>query len=238
MKCLLVLAAFAAPLFSQPEIPQYQVKRVVGRIVIDGKVDDKAWEFAAPIELIFPWKSQTGARQKTIAKLLWDDDYLYVSYQCRDADIVAIRLERDDPTYLDDAVEIFINPKPSQTSVYFGLEMNARGVLYDYLMSDARYAFKRFNLEGVLLATYIRGTINMRGDEDEGWGLEVAIPWRNFEELAPRPADRTTWTANLNRWDGVEPDRCLSVWSDPLQQRPNPHAPARFGKLIFTQDRP
>ena len=72
---------------------------------------------------------------------------------------------------------------------------------------------------------------------DQGWSLEVAIPWRNFEELAPRPTAGTTWTANLNRWDGVEPDRCLSVWSDPLQDRPNPHAPARFGKLVFVADR-
>src|SRR5262252_467901 len=113
MKRLFILAALASQLLAQPAVPQYQVKRVVGRIVIDGKPDD--------------------------------------------------------PTYLDDAVEIFINPKPSQTSIYFGLEMNARGVLYDYLMSDARYAFKRFNLQGVLLATYIRGTLNVRGDDDEGW---------------------------------------------------------------------
>ena len=237
MKRLFALVGLASQLLAQAPVPQYQVKRAVGRIVIDGKPDEKAWEAAAPIEFVFPWKFQTGAKQKTTARLLWDDDYLYVAYECQDADIVALRTERDEPTYLDDAVEIFINPKPSQTSVYFGLEMNARGVLYDYLMSDARYAFKRFNMQGVLLATNIRGTLNMRGDQDQGWSLEVAIPWRNFEELAPRPSAGSTWTANLNRWDGVEPDRCLSVWSDVLQEKPNPHAPARFGKLVFVQDR-
>ena len=237
MKRLLVYAMLAVPLLAQPPVPQYQVQRASGRIVIDGKPDEKAWEAAAPIELAFPWKFQTGAKQKTTAKLLWDDDYLYVAYECQDLDTVALRTERDDPTYLDDAVEIFINPKPSQTAVYIGLEMNARGVLYDYLMSDARYAFKRFNLQGVLLATFIRGTLNVRGDQDQGWSLEVAIPWRNFEELATRPTAGATWTANLNRWDGVEPDRCLSVWSDTLQDRPNPHAPVRFGKLVFVQDR-
>ena len=237
MKRLLVYAMLAVPLLTQPPVPQYQVQRASGRIVIDGKPDEKAWEAAAPIELAFPWKFQTGAKQKTTAKLLWDDDYLYVAYECQDLDTVALRTERDDPTYLDDAVEIFINPKPSQTAVYIGLEMNARGVLYDYLMSDARYAFKRFNLQGVLLATFIRGTLNVRGDQDQGWSLEVAIPWRNFEELATRPTAGATWTANLNRWDGVEPDRCLSVWSDTLQDRPNPHAPVRFGKLVFVQDR-
>ncbi len=227
---------FAAALPAQAPVPRYQVKRAAGRIVIDGKLDDKAWQAAAPIELVFPWDSQTGAKQKTTARLLWDDNYLYVAYDCEDTDIVALRLERDDPTYLDDAVEIFINPRPSQTGVYFGLEMNARAVLYDYLMSDARYAFKRFNMQGVQLATFIRGTLNVRGDEDKGWSLEVAIPWVNFEELSKRPAPGAVWTANLNRWDGVEPNRRLSIWSDPLQTRPHPHFPARFGQLVFVQD--
>jgi hypothetical protein len=31
----------------------------------------------------------------------------------------------DDPTYRDDAVEIFINPNPRQEVVYYGFEMNA-----------------------------------------------------------------------------------------------------------------
>jgi hypothetical protein len=148
-----------------------------------------------------------------------------------------VHLNRDDPTYQDDAVEIFINPKPSQTGLYFGLEMNARAVLYDYLMYNASYVFKRFNLDGVKLATYIRGTANMRGDEDKGWSLEVAIPWVNFEEFSKRPAAGAVWTANLNRWDGTEPARRLSMWSDPVQQRPNPHVPARFGELVFVDSK-
>jgi hypothetical protein len=113
--------------------------------------------------------------------------------------------------------------------------MNARAVLYDYLMYDAKYAFKRFNLQGVQLATFIRGTLNARGDEDQGWSLEVAIPWTNFEELAPRPEPGTAWTMNVNRWDGVEPNRRMSNWSDPVQPRPNPHVPARFGQLVFVK---
>ena len=227
---------FAPQLLAQPPLPRYEVKRAATPIVIDGKPDDKAWAAAGKIELIFPWDAQTGAKQKTTARLLWDDQYLYVAYECEDADIVAFHTERDDPTYLDDAVEFFVNPKPSQTTAYFGLEMNARGVLYDYLMVDARYAFKRFNMQGVLLATFLRGTLNARGDKDEGWSLEVAIPWVNFEEFAKRPTAGTVWTANLNRWDGVEPNRRLSMWSHSGQAQPNPHAPARFGQLVFVQD--
>ena len=128
---------------------------------------------------------------------IFEETALFARGVGEDTDIVALRTERDDPTYLDDAVEIFINPRPSQTAVYFGLEMNARAVLYDYVMVDAKYAFKRFNMQGVQLASSIRGTLNMRGDEDKGWSLEVAIPWANFEELSKRPTPGAIWTANL-----------------------------------------
>ncbi len=237
--CLLILIA-VTPVFCQPPIPHYEVKRATSPIVIDGKPDDKAWAAAGKIELIFPWDAQTGAKQKTTARLLWDDNYLYVSYECEDEDIVAFHTERDDPTYLDDAVEIFLNPLPSQTGVYFGLEMNARATLYDYIMykalpSDSMHLFKQFDLQGVKLATSIDGTMNMRGDKDKGWSLEVAIPWSNFEGLSKRPEPGDVWAANINRWDGVEPNRRMSNWSDPVQPRPNPHVPARFGQLLFVR---
>ena len=123
----LLTGALLAQTRPAPPIPKYEVKRAESSIVIDGKLDDKAWAAANTAELTFPWESQTGAKQKTIARLLWDDDNLYVSYECEDADVTAKFTQRDDPTYRDDAVEIFINPRPTQqTTAYIGLEMNAR----------------------------------------------------------------------------------------------------------------
>ena len=235
MRSLFPLLFLTLPAFAQPAVPRYEVRRANQAIVIDGKPDEKAWAAAGKIELIFPWEFQTGAKQKTTVRLLWDDQNLYVSYECEDADIVAFHTAHDDPTYLDDAVEIFINPMPSQTGIYYGLEMNVRAVLYDYVMYESKYLFKPFDLQGVRLATFVDGTLNMRGDRDKGWSLEVAIPWANFEALSKRPAIGTIWAANINRWDGVEPDRRMSNWSDPLQPRPNPHVPARFGQLVFVQ---
>jgi len=62
-----------------------------------------------------------------------------------DADITARFEQREDPTYQDDAVEIFINPDPKQEALYYGFEMNARGVLYDYLNYNSRTLFKRWD---------------------------------------------------------------------------------------------
>ena len=111
MRRLLALAILIPSAWTQtrrelPPVPTYEVKRASRPIVVDGKLDDPAWKTAGTIEFQFPWREQTGAKQKTIARVLWDDQYLYVGYDCEDADIVAHYLERDDPTYKDDAVEI------------------------------------------------------------------------------------------------------------------------------------
>jgi cyanophycinase len=220
-----------------PPIPKLEVKRAKTPIVVDGKLDDAAWSAANSVEFLFPWDFQTGAKQKTVARVLWDDRHLYVGYACDDADIVAHFDQRDDPTYRDDAVEIFINPNPRQ-SLYYGLEMNAKATLYDYFYAFPQLLIKRLDFTGVQLATHLRGTLNQTQDKDEGWSLEVAIPWSNFEELASKlpPEPGSTWTANLNRWDGVEPNRRLSLWSDSALPRAHPHNPQRFGQLVFVKD--
>ena len=89
----------------------------------------------------------------------------------------------------------------------------------------------------VKLATSLRGTLNVAGDEDEGWSLEVAIPFENFSDLVrnipPKPG--TSWRISLNRLDGVQPHRELSMWSPSGTERPNFHVPDRFGVMVFSE---
>jgi hypothetical protein len=114
--------------------------------------------------------------------------------------------------------------------------MNARGVLYDYLNYNSRTLFKRFDATGVKIATSIRGSLNVRTDIDSGWSLEAMVPWANFEELSRRPPrPGTVWKVNFNRWDGVEPDRRMSIWSDPQNDESWPHVPSRFGEIVFVE---
>ena len=227
-------APASAPTSPAP-IPRYDVKRASSTITIDGKLDEAAWAGASPaVTLQFLWDSQTGAKQETHARVVWDAQAFYVGFDADDADINARFEQRDDPTYQDDAVEIFINPDPKQEAVYYGFEMNARGVLYDYLNYNSRTLFKRWDATGVKIATSIRGTLNNRTDTDRGWSLEAAIPWANFEELSRRPpVAGTVWKANFNRWDGVQPNRRMSIWSDPQNAESWPHVPSRFGELAF-----
>jgi hypothetical protein len=240
MRALLVFALVlgTTPVLAQAErgglapIPTYEVHRARAAPRIDGFLDDAAWKAARPVTFVFPWADQTGKKQRTAARLTWDDDNLYVAYACEDDDITAIYTQHDDPTYKDDAVEIFIAP-PGVKNLYLGLEMNARAVLYDYLYAFPQRLLKKYDLPGVQLAV----SRNKVGGRDQGWTLEVAIPWRSFSDLADNPVPKIgdRWIANMNRWDGTEPNRRLSQWSDSGMVKPDPHNPDRFGQLLFVQ---
>jgi hypothetical protein len=230
-----LLLAGLLPAADRPAPPRYEVRRAAAPIQIDGKPDEPTWAAAERIELIFPWESQTGPKQKTIVRLLWDDNFLYAAFECDDSDITAQFVNRDDPVDRDDSVMLLVNPKPSQTLAYIGLEMNVRAVLHDYLSASGGYFFQRFNLQGVRLATSIDGTLNQPGDRDRGWALELAIPWSNFDDLSRQHGAGIAWSANLARWDGLAPNRRLSIWSDPLLDKPSAHVAERFGQLVFVK---
>jgi hypothetical protein len=237
MAVIAALLACGAGSQGESEKPRYEVRRAAGPIEIDGKVGAEEWSRASEaVAFIFPWGSQTGAKQETRTRLLWDDEYLYVAYECEDTDIVAQCTERDDWVYRDDTVEIFLNVRPAQTVAYYCVEINARGTIMDYFCAGAEFYIRRFQMEGLRAAVQIDGTLNQRDDTDRSWSLELAIPWANFSDMARRaPRPGTAYTANLNRWDGVEPDRRLSVWADSKLDWPHPHAPAHFGELEFVE---
>ncbi|NOT60697.1 MAG: carbohydrate-binding family 9-like protein [Acidobacteria bacterium] len=218
-----------------PPVPSYAVSAIREKIVVDGQLSEKAWAKAAPITLMFPWEEQMGVKQRTTVRLMRDQNYLYVGYECEDADITALHENRDDPVYQDDCVEIFLKPS-DKTDHYFGLEMNARGVLFDYYYAFPEKNDRGFNLEGVLLKTSLNGLLNQDEANDQGWTLELAIPWKSLNKLAGRlpPAKGDEWRAQINRWDGTEAKgRRLSMWCASGLKKPGPHNPERFGKLIF-----
>lgn len=238
---LLVVLPVAAAITQMPEaelppLTTYHVKRVTRPITIDGHLVDSEWTGAQAVKLTYWWPEQTGPKQDTFVRLLWDDTALYAAFECTDVDITAVHTEHDDPTYRDDCAELFLQPDPKRKpTAYIGLEMSARAVLYDYFNSNGVALLRRFDLLGVQLATQLTGTLNARGDQDTKWTLEVKIPFENFDDLtrALPPEPGSQWRCQMNRWDGTAPDRALALWTHSGMKGPNPHNPERFGYLEF-----
>ena len=111
--------------------PVYTVYRTGTPIVIDGRLDEPAWVAAPDVgAFVFPWY-ESGKKEQTVAKMLWDDAHLYVAYICEDAHIWAEHTARDSAVWKDDTVEVFTAPNPDRPQAYFNIEMNVLGIFLD-----------------------------------------------------------------------------------------------------------
>ncbi len=237
----LVLSLLLAllPAAAQP-LPRYDIFRAAGRITIDGKLDEPAWRQAPPAgDFHFNWWKE-GEKEQTVAKILWDDNYLYVGYYCHDKHIAAEVTERHGPVSLDDAVEIFLSPNPAKSRNYYGYEMNAIGTMLNFIRADWYQGPFFWEAEGVRLRTSVSG-VAVKHDTpgDTHWTLEVAIPLKHFERDAAHtpPHDGDIWRLNLNRAGGKTNPQ-YSTWSPVTSQRPNFHMPEYFGSVRFVNRPP
>jgi len=140
-------------------------------LVIDGALDESAWERAEAFGLVIPVTHQEPI-SKTEARLLWDKDYLYVGFKAYDKDIWSYFTERDSTTCNEDVLEVFIKPDIDK-ECYYNFEINALNTVYDAfnLKRNAggpdHHRWSRWNCQGLKSAVTIKGTLNDPTDIDE-----------------------------------------------------------------------
>lgn len=217
--------------------PTYEILRAQEPLVIDGKLDEPAWIAAPSVgPFHFTWY-KAGKREQTVAKLLWDDEYLYVGHICQDEHITARHTKRDGPISQDDCFEVMFAPNAEKPNVYFNIEWNVIGGYVDNHRPHGpkQPRAKVWDAQGVKLAGTFVGTLNNDDDRDHYWVAEVAIPFKNFQDYMPQtpPAVGTVWHLNLNRHGG-DTNMQYSQWSPADTDKPSFHTPHRFGRVKFS----
>jgi hypothetical protein len=214
-----------APVASADKIP---IPRVTAPIQIDGKPDEPAWKNAAHVVLGPDGPSQ--AIQKTEISLLWDSQRLYLLARSEDADLVSGYTQRDQPLYLQDALELFLDPDGDQQD-YMEFEVSPTGVLFDASFTGPRQGMDLGFNPQILVATQIDGTLNQSGDVDRAVVLELAIPFSAMTgrgRRPPLPAD--CWRGNLYRVDLSNSQQTLSAWRSTSGDF---HDLSTYGSLCF-----
>ena len=185
----------------------YEIHRATSPINIDGKLDEPAWQHAASVgDFGFPWPKE-GKKEQTVAKLLWDDNNLYVSWYAHDEHISAAVTQRHGPVSKDDCVEIFISPNPDKVKNYYTFEINAIGTMLNRARTDWWSGPPNWEPEGVQYRTTFHGMPRKdESAEDSHWIVEAAIPLKNFARDAAHtpPQDGDVWRLNLQRLGGSQ----------------------------------
>ncbi len=182
------------------------VPRALGPIAIDGVASEPAWAAAATSPELATAEGSADPVGKAIARLTWDDQYLYAFVSITDSDIVSEYKNHDEPLWKADCVELFIDADGNRRG-YIELQVNPNNATFDswFAVTRAQGGDPSWD-SGMQTAVKLRGT-TAPGDTDQGWDAEIAIPWQAVRgrdaamavRLPPEVGDR--WRMNLVRVD-------------------------------------
>jgi hypothetical protein len=234
----------------------YVCGRAPFSIDIDGDLDKPVWRMAAWTEdfVDIQGLSLPPPRFRTRAKMLWDDQFLYIGAELDEPTVWATITERDSVIFQDNDFEVFLDPG-GDNRMYVELEINAFNTVWDLLLAspyrDGGPAITGFDLHGLKTAVKVDGKLNDPGVVSKGWSVETAIPWSALKEIAgcpcpPRESDR--WRINFSRveWEiRIEDGKILKIagkpednWVWSPQGVIDMHHPEKWGVLQFTFNDP
>lgn len=224
-----------------PSAAPYDCRFTEHSITIDGRLDEPAWQDAAVINRFsLPWLAPDDppATKATRARLLWDREHLYVAADMDDGDLYANVREHDGPTWNNDVFEVFLKPAVENPG-YYEFHVTPNNTQFDLFLPRRGHVerFRRGREFHITSAVAVRGTLDRWDDRDDGWTVEMRIPWSDLMPTGGRPEPGAEWRFALCRYDfDVGSEKPELSTSAPLGSLPHPdfhhfedYAPIRFG---------
>ncbi len=180
---------------------------------LDGVLDDAVWTESPPITAFMRHTGEDTSREPTKAWIAYDDSALYIAFHCPHRPGATLKLDarqRDGDTWLDDSVEVFLDPDHDHRT-YVQFCVNAAGLVRDSRGRNAAW----------------NSTARAQAQQNpEAWSVELAIP---FADLELTLQTDTVWGVNLVRNDRVNGETV--TWS-----LGGFHVPTRFGNVRLDPD--
>lgn len=183
---------------------------------VDGKADEAVWEQAVAANDFRDASTGGPAPAATSARVLYDEEALYIAFECGEPDMGSLRAERHGhdtaEVWLDDGVEVFV-AGPARRP-YAHVIVNTNGSVYDEVNQDPSW-------NPALRAAVAKG--------DRGWGVELAIPWADLAAAGVPRTPLMTLNLGRNRLRGAGQAPHMA-WSCTFGGF---HAPERFGLALL-----
>ena len=175
--------------------PRARAVPAAGRLTIDGRLDEAAWDAATPITDFIQSQPRAGypATERTAVRILYDERRLYIGAICYESEpdhLTVLSLEQDFPggsTRDSDIFGVTLDPFLDRQNSFIFL-VNPRGAYRDgQTFNDSRQ--EDFAWRGLVeIKTVVA---------DSGWTVEIAIPWTTLR-FDPTKANQV-WGMNLLR---------------------------------------
>ena len=214
-----------------PRLGEMPVARATSAPTIDGKLDDQAWQAAAPQMLSTMQAQQSDI--PTAVRVLYDDDNLYIAFACDEPlidKLVARSTGRDGPIWTMDCGEILLAPDRSRRRFYHAIIAPADDAIY-----DDRTGFRTLDDQDDSWNGEWSYAWSVDGNSKR-WSIEVKVPFAMLGVEPPKAGD--WWLGNFGRERAAakanphaEPE--LFLWSQ--EESMGFVDPAAFGRLRFVE---
>jgi hypothetical protein len=216
-------------------LPKYVAHPVTGEIEIDGKLDEPDWKKAKATSAFKNTRTGEKGAFKASSRLMYDAKHLYAAFEVTDTLLKSSFENRDDHLWEQDAVEIMVDPDGDGKN-YFEIQVAPSGVVFDTRYDSPRKPQPLGHLDWdcqAVAKVETKGKLNDE-DADEGYVVEMAIPWQAFATGTPpakAPRAREIWRVNLFVMDTQKAGQQTVGWSPPRVS--DFHTLDRFGRLEF-----
>lgn len=220
---------------------EYRIRRAIVPPPLDQAWSDPAWAGAETVTLDSFHPQSSGHRPKTEARVLYDEDGLYVAFRVADRYVRACATRPQESVCRDSCVEFFVQPRPD--AGYFNFELNCIGtILLHYVESHkhpkdgtAKYAPVAPDLlRDVRIKPSLRGPIETEIATPLAWNIAWFIPRKLLEHhVGPLgPFAGQTWRANFYKCADKTSHPHWGSWVS-IGEALNFHQPDRFAPIRF-----
>jgi len=218
--------------------PEMTAYKRTSPIQLDGVLDEATWQKASRQGPFISYDGKRRIRNNTWVRVAWDEENLWVAFECDDTDIHTPYDKRDDPLYESEVVEIFIDADGDKDE-YVELQAAPNDVHFDAAFKGGRR--KNFDTSydvNFETKTKLDGTFRDSSDTDKGWVSEWRIPIAELRDVPNPPAPGVAWQVNFFRLDRLRRGEKVigseaAAWSSPLSG--DFHNLDRFGTLRFSE---
>ena len=216
----------------------YNVARLNQPMKIDAVWDKPQWENIKPVDITNYMGKIPGFKPEAQAKMMYDDQNLYVIFHVKDRYVRCITKEINGPVWEDGAVEFFFAPDSKQPLPYFNLETNCGGTPLMHFNLVPRKESKELSKDDIKMieiAHTLPQIIDPEMKDAVTWTLEYRIPIVMLEKYSTisRPKKGVEWKANFYKIAENSSNPHYITWSVVEIKEPDFHRPEFFGKLIF-----
>lgn len=210
---------------------QYICSKIKSRFNALGFLDKTVWREIKAVDLVNNDGTKLSKEYSTKAQICWDNENLYIRFNCNDSYIWATMKESVQPLWEEEVVEVFIDPDKDGKN-YVEVEVNPLNNTLTLLIpgkeqksnwrDNAKFQLKNLKTKAV--------------KSSHNWLTDIIIPFENFSRqvnIPPRNGD--IWHLNLYRVERPVKERprdcVLIAWSPTFKD--TFHSPPHFGEIVF-----